>query len=261
MQEFKNLNLKIEDKIAVITIDRPQVLNALNYATLHDLDSCITEIKGNKEVSVVIITGAGEKSFVAGADIKEMSQMNAIEGREFARYGQEVFANIENLPQPVIAAVNGFALGGGCELACACDFRYASENAKFGQPEVGLGITPGFGGTQRLTRLVGRGMGKELIYAAGIIDAQEALRIGLVNKVLPQVELMPAVMKTAEKIKNNAKLAVQLAKVAVNRGIDADITTGVSYEGEVFGLCFATEDQKEGMKAYLEKRKPAFVEK
>lgn len=261
MQEFKNLNLNIEDKIAVITINRPQALNALNYETLHDLDCCITEIKGNKKVSVVVITGAGEKSFVAGADIKEMSQMNAIEGREFGRYGQEVFANIENLPQPVIAAVNGFALGGGCELACACDFRYASENAKFGQPEVGLGITPGFGGTQRLTRLVGRGMGKELIYAAGIIDAQEALRIGLVNKVLPQAELIPAVMKTAEKIKNNAKLAVQLAKVAVNRGIDADITTGVSYEGEVFGLCFATDDQKEGMKAYLEKRKPAFIEK
>jgi len=165
------------------------------------------------------------------------------------------------LPQPVIAAVNGFALGGGCELACACDFRYAADNAKFGQPEVGLGITPGFGGTQRLTRLVGRGMGKELIYVAGIIDAQEALRIGLVNKVLPQAELMSAVMKTAEKIKNNAKVAVQLAKVAVNRGIDADITTGVSYEGEVFGICFSTEDQKEGMKAYLEKRKPTFIEK
>ena len=258
MQEFKNLNLKIEDNIAVITINRPQALNALNYETINDLDCCITEIKGNQKLSVVVITGAGEKAFVAGADIVEMSRMNAIEGREFGRYGQEVFAKIENLPQPVIAAVNGFALGGGCELACACDFRYAADNAKFGQPEVGLGITPGFGGTQRLPRLVGRGMGKELLYTASIIDAQEALRIGLVNKVLPQTELMEEVMKVARKISKNAKIAVQLTKAAVNHGIDADINTGVAYEGEVFGLCFATDDQTEGMSAFAEKRKSEF---
>lgn len=258
MSGLKNLNFKVEDGIALIEINRSKALNALNYETLQELDYCVTEIKGNPAVAVVVITGAGEKAFVAGADIVEMSKMNAIEGREFGNYGQEVFAKVENLPQPVIAAVNGFALGGGCELACACDFRYAAENAKFGQPEVGLGITPGFGGTQRLPRLVGRGVGKELIYTAGIIGAQEALRIGLVNKVLPQAELMEAVLKVANKIKNNAKVAVQLAKIAVNRGIDADITTGVAYEGEVFGLCFSTEDQEEGMAAFVEKRNPKF---
>lgn len=258
MQEFKNLNFKVEDNVAIVKINRPQALNALNYETLHELGRCLTEIKGNQNVSVVVITGAGEKAFVAGADILEMSKMNAIEGREFGRYGQKVFAEIENLSQPVIAAVNGFALGGGCELACACDFRYAADNAKFGQPEVGLGITPGFGGTQRLPRLVGRGMGKELLYTASVIDAQEALRIGLVNKVLPQAELMREVLKVAKKIGGNAKIAVQLAKTAVNHGIDADMTTGVAYEGEVFGLCFATEDQTEGMSAFAEKRKPLF---
>ncbi|MHC1714179.1 MAG: short-chain-enoyl-CoA hydratase [Acidaminococcaceae bacterium] len=258
MPEFKNLNFKIEEKIAFIEINRPKSLNAINYETLQELDRCVTRIKENPAIAVVVITGAGEKAFVAGADIMEMSKMNAIEGREFGRYGQEVFAKIENLPQPVIAAVNGFALGGGCELACACDFRYASDNAKFGQPEVGLGITPGFGGTQRLPRLVGRGMSKELLYAASVIDAKEALRIGLVNKVLPQAELMEEVMKVARKISNNAKIAVQLAKAAVNHGIDADITTGVAYEGEVFGLCFATEDQTEGMGAFAEKRKSEF---
>ncbi len=187
-----------------------------------------------------------------------MSTKNAVEGRVWGQVGQNIFTEIENLPQPVIAAVNGFALGGGCELACACDIRYASENAKFGQPEVGLGITPGFGGTQRLTRVVGRGHAKELIYTANIIDAQEALRIGLVNKVVPQAELMDAVMKLAKTITKKAPVAVQLAKAAINRGINCDVVTGISYEAEVFGLCFATADQKEGMKAFIEKRKPTF---
>ncbi len=258
MPEFKKLNLKIEEGIAIIEINRPRALNALSYETLQELDCCVSGIKSDPEVAVVIITGAGEKSFVAGADIVAMSTMSAIEGRDFGRYGQEVFAMVENLPQPVIAAINGFALGGGCELACACDFRYAADSAKFGQPEVGLGITPGFGGTQRLPRLVGTGIGKELLYTGNIIDAQEALRIGLVNKVLPHGELMEAVMKVAKKIRSNAKVAVQLSKIAVNRGIHADMTTGVAYEGEVFGLCFSTDDQKEGMSAFSEKRKAIF---
>lgn len=255
---YENINYIVENGIATIAINRPKALNALNLATLTELKDVVEKIAVDKAIQVVIITGAGEKSFVAGADIVEMSTKNAVEGRVWGQVGQNIFTEIENLPQPVIAAVNGFALGGGCELACACDIRYASENAKFGQPEVGLGITPGFGGTQRLTRVVGRGHAKELIYTANIIDAQEALRIGLVNKVVPQAELMDAVMKVAKTITKKAPVAVQLAKAAINRGINCDVVTGISYEAEVFGLCFATADQKEGMKAFIEKRKPTF---
>ena len=255
---YENINYTAENGIATIAINRPKALNALNLATLTELKDVVEKIAVDKTVQVVIITGAGEKSFVAGADIVEMSTKNAVEGRVWGQVGQNVFTEIENLPQPVIAAVNGFALGGGCELACACDIRYASENAKFGQPEVGLGITPGFGGTQRLTRVVGRGHAKELIYTANIIDAQEALRIGLVNQVVPQAELMDAVMKVAKTITKKAPVAVQLAKAAINRGINCDVVTGIAYEAEVFGLCFATADQKEGMKAFIEKRKPTF---
>lgn len=255
---YENINYTVENGIATIAINRPKALNALNLATLTELKDVVEKIAVDKAVQVVIITGAGEKSFVAGADIVEMSTKNAVEGRVWGQVGQNIFTEIENLPQPVIAAVNGFALGGGCELACACDIRYASENAKFGQPEVGLGITPGFGGTQRLTRVVGRGHAKELIYTANIIDAQEALRIGLVNKVVPQAELMDVVMKLAKTITKKAPVAVQLAKAAINRGINCDVVTGISYEAEVFGLCFATADQKEGMKAFIEKRKPTF---
>ena len=239
---YENINYTVENGIATIAINRPKALNALNLATLTELKDVVEKIAVDKAVQVVIITGAGEKSFVAGADIVEMSTKNAVEGRVWGQVGQNIFTEIENLPQPVIAAVNGFALGGGCELACACDIRYASENAKFGQPEVGLGITPGFGGTQRLTRVVGRGHAKELIYTASIIDAQEALRIGLVNKVVPQAELMDAVMKLAKTITKKAPVAVQLAKAAINRGINCDVVTGISYEAEVFGLCFATAD-------------------
>ena len=255
---YENINYTVENGVATIAINRPKALNALNLATLTELKDVVEKIAVDKAVQVVIITGAGEKSFVAGADIVEMSTKNAVEGRVWGQVGQNIFTEIENLPQPVIAAVNGFALGGGCELACACDIRYASENAKFGQPEVGLGITPGFGGTQRLTRVVGRGHAKELIYTANIIDAQEALRIGLVNKVVPQAELMDVVMKVAKTITKKAPVAVQLAKTAINRGINCDVVTGISYEAEVFGLCFATADQKEGMKAFIEKRKPTF---
>ena len=259
--DYENLMFAVEDGIATITLNRPKALNALNLATLTELKDVVGKIAVDSAIKVVIITGSGNKSFVAGADIVEMSTKNPVEGRVWGQTGQDIFTAIENLPQPVIAAVNGFALGGGCELACACDIRYASENAKFGQPEVGLGITPGFGGTQRLPRTVGRGYAKELIYTAAMIDAQEALRIGLVNKVVPQAELMDTVMKLAKKIAKNAPVAVQLAKAAINRGINCDVVTGISYEAEVFGLCFATADQKEGMGAFIEKRKATFTGK
>ena len=256
--DYQNILCAVENGIATITINRPKALNALNLDTVTELKDAIEKIAVDKAVKVVVITGAGEKSFVAGADIKEMATKTPAEGREWGQFGQNVFTEIENMPQPVIAAINGFCLGGGCELSCACDIRYASENAKFGQPEVGLGITPGFGGTQRLTRVVGRGQAKELIYTGGMIGAEDAKAIGLVNKVVPQEELMPAVLKLAGKIANNAPVAVQLSKAAINRGINCDVVTGIAYEAEVFGLCFSTNDQKEGMAAFVEKRKPTF---
>ena len=256
--DYQNILFAVEDGIATITINRPKALNALNQATVSELKDVVEKIAADKAIKVVIITGAGAKSFVAGADIKEMASKNAAEGREWGQFGQNVFTEIENLPQPVIAAINGFALGGGCELACACDFRYAAENAKFGQPEVGLGITPGFGGTQRLPRVVGRGYGKEMIFRANMIDAQEAHRIGLVNKVVPQEELMDTCKKVAKEIMGNAPIAVQLAKTAINRGINCDVVTGIAYEDEVFALCFSTADQKEGMDAFVNKRAKHF---
>ncbi|MCH4179303.1 MAG: enoyl-CoA hydratase-related protein [Megasphaera sp.] len=258
---YQNIEFTKEDGIGVLTINRPKALNALNTDTVVELNDCVSKIENDPEVKVLIVTGGGKKSFVAGADIVEMSTKNAIEGRHFGKISQDTFTRIENLPQPVIAAVNGFALGGGCELACACDFRYASENAKFGQPEVGLGITPGFGGTQRLPRVVGRGYGKEMIFRANMINAQEAHRIGLVNAVMPQEELMDYAKKVAKEIAGNAKIAVQLAKSAVNRGINCDVVTGIAYEDEVFGLCFSTDDQKEGMAAFVEKRAKHFTDK
>ncbi|ERT58115.1 short-chain-enoyl-CoA hydratase [Megasphaera vaginalis (ex Srinivasan et al. 2021)] len=257
--EYKNIKFEKNNGVGILTIDRPKALNALNFETVSELNACIECIEKDQDVKVLVITGGGNKSFVAGADIKEMSTKNPVEGRIFGKAGQDVFTRIENLPQPVIAAVNGFALGGGCELACACDFRYASDNAKFGQPEVGLGITPGFGGTQRLPRVVGRGYGKELIFRANVINAEEAYRIGLVNKVVPQDQLMEEVFKVANQIAGNAKVAVQLSKAAINRGINCDVVTGISYEDEVFALCFSTEDQKEGMAAFIEKRDKHFT--
>lgn len=258
---YSNILFTKENGIGVLTVNRPEKLNALNTETIMELNDCIGKIENDSEIKVLIITGGGKKSFVAGADILEMSMKNAVEGRNFGKIAQDTFTRIENLPQPVIAAVNGYALGGGCELACSCDFRYCSDNAKFGQPEVGLGVTPGFGGTQRLPRIVGRGYGKELIYTADMIDSQEAYRIGLVNKVCPQDQLMDECLKTAKKICNNAKIAVQLSKSAINRGINCDIVTAIAYEDEVFGLCFATEDQKEGMAAFLGKREKQFAGK
>lgn len=261
MAEFENLLYEKADGIGTVTINRPKALNALNAATVSELNTLIDEITADHEVKVVIVTGAGPKSFVAGADITEMRPLNAFQGRAWGKQGQDVFTKLENLPQPVIAAVNGFALGGGCELAMACDIRIASEKARFGQPEVGLGITPGFGGTQRLPRLVGKGRAKELLYTADMIDASEAYRIGLVNKIAKPEELMDAAKALAQKIMAKSQTAVQLCKAAVNKGIEADLVTGIAYESEAFGLCFATEDQKEGMTAFVEKRKPAFTGK
>ena len=241
-------------QIGIITINRPKALNALNSEVLDELKTVVESID-MKEVRCLIITGAGEKSFVAGADIAEMSGLSAAEGEAFGKKGNDIFRMIEMLPVPVIAAVNGFALGGGCELSMCCDFRICSENAMCGQPEVGLGITPGFGGTQRLARLVGPGMAKQLIYTAKNIRAEEALRIGLVNAVYPLEQLIPEAEKLAARIASNAPIAVRACKKAVNEGLEADMDAAIVLEEKLFGSCFGTHDQKEGMSAFLEKRK------
>lgn len=256
--EFNNVILEKSGKIAVVKINRPKALNALNTETLKELDIVITELEHDKDIFAVILTGEGEKAFVAGADITEMKELSSIEGRNFGILGNKVFRKLENLDKPVIAAVNGFALGGGCELAMSCDIRIASTKAKFGQPEVGLGITPGFGGTQRLARLVGLGAAKELIYTAKIIKADEAYRIGLVNKVVEPEKLLDEAKELADTITAQAPIAVKLCKAAINRGIQCDIDTALAYESEVFGECFSTEDQKEGMTAFVERREKSF---
>ena len=240
--------------IGVITMNRPEALNALNDQVLKDLDAVLDAAEANDEVLVLILTGAG-RSFVAGADIGQMKDFTPVQAKQFGMYGNSVFLKLENFPKPVIAAVNGFALGGGCELSMACDIRLASEKAKFGQPEVGLGITPGFGGTQRLARLVGPGMAKQLIYTAKNIKADEALRIGLVNAVYPAQELLPAAEKLAGTIAKNAPIAVRACKKAINDGLQVDMDRAVTIEEKLFGSCFETADQKEGMGAFLEKRK------
>lgn len=253
--ELKNVILEKEGHLAIVTMNRPKALNALNSETLKDLDAVITDLENDNDIYAVILTGAGEKSFVAGADIAEMKDLDEKQGQEFGKLGNDVFLRLENLNKPVIAAINGFALGGGCEISMACDIRIASETALFGQPEVGLGITPGFGGTQRLARIVGLGIAKELIYTAKNIKADEAYRIGLVNKVVPLENLMDEAKKMASKIIANAPVAVRLCKDAINRGMQVSIDKAVAIEAEDFGKCFATEDQKEGMSAFLEKRK------
>ncbi len=255
--EFKNLLLEKNEGICTIKINNPQSLNALNAQVLQDLDSAFDLLSNDEEVSVIILTGEG-KAFVAGADIAYMNELNVEQAKKFSEDGARIFRKIETLNKVVIAAVNGFALGGGCELAMACDFRIASEKAKFGQPEVGLGITPGFSGTQRLPRLVGLGRAKELIFTGGHIDAEEAYRIGLVNKVINKDSLMEETYALAKKIKSNSSSAIRYAKEAMNKGIETDIETGISIEANLFGLCFAHRDQKEGMTAFAEKRRPNF---
>ena len=258
--EYKNIVLQKEDKVAVLTISRPKALNALNSETLKELDLAIDEIANDDKIYAVIITGAG-KAFVAGADITEMKDLDVMGGRRFGNLGNKVFRKLETLEKPVIAAVNGFALGGGCELSMACDIRIASVKAKFGQPEVGLGITPGFGGTQRLSRLVGLGMAKELIYTAKIINAEEALRIGLVNKVVALEDLLVEAKALANTIAGQAPITVSLCKAAINKGMQLDIDSALSYESEIFGECFSTEDQSSGMTAFLEKTEKCFKNK
>ena len=243
-----------EGFVGVVTINRPKALNALNSGVLEELEATFDQVD-LETTRVIILTGAGAKSFVAGADIAEMSTLTKEEGEAFGKKGNDVFRKIETFPLPVIAAVNGFALGGGCEISMSCDIRICSENAVFGQPEVGLGITPGFGGTQRLARIIGVGKAKEMIYSASNIKAEEAYRIGLVNAVYPQEELMDMAKKLANKIARNAPIAVRACKSAMNEGLDVDMDKAIVVEEKAFGSCFETEDQVEGMKAFLEKRK------
>lgn len=245
----------IDGHIATITINKPQVLNALSTEVLTDLKQVLDEIEKIENIYAVIITGAGEKSFVAGADIAEMKDKNPKQATEYAEFANGIFFRIENFHCPVIAAVNGFALGGGCELAMACDIRIASETARFAQPETGLGITPGFGGTQRLPRLVGAGRAKELIYTGRTIKADEALAIGLVNKVTKPEALMQETLAMAQTICQKAPFAIKKAKEAINRGLQVSIDKAIAIETEEFAQCFATEDQKMAMTAFVKKEK------
>lgn len=258
---YENLLVGISGKIATVTINRPKSLNALNPATIRELKSVLEEIAARDDVGVVLLTGAGEKAFVAGADISEMRGFTAAQALEFALFGQGVLEFLERMPQPVIGVVNGYALGGGCEVAMACDMLIASENARFGQPEVTLGIIPGFGGTQRLPRLVGRNLAKELVLTGEMITAQRAYEIGLVNKVVPQSELMKTAREFAGRILAKGPFAIRTAKMAMNRGLDLDLSNGCALEAGVFAAGFATADRAEGMAAFLEKRKPTFTGK
>ena len=258
---YKNLLLDINEHIAVLTLNRPDKLNALNHETLVELQQALEFLKNDANIFVVIITGSGEKAFVAGADISEINKLNMLEGKKFAEFGQSVFSMIEKFDKPVIAAVNGFALGGGCELALSCHIRLASENAKFGQPEVNLGIIPGYGGTQRLTRLINSGRAAEMILTADMIDASEALRIGLVNKVYPQSELQSKAFEMASKIASKGQQAIRLALKAIKVVDEVSSREGQNIEATLFALCCGTEDFKEGTQAFLEKRKPTFTNK
>ncbi len=257
---MNNLKLEVADEIAVLSITRPAALNALNSETLDELNTCLTEIEARDDIKVVILTGGPDKkdnpykSFVAGADISEMVNFSAAEARAFGKKASVPFFKLQNMRQVTIAAINGFALGGGCEIAMACDIRIAAENAIFGQPECGLGIIPGFGGTQRLARLVGMGRAKEIIFTCENIDAAEAYRIGLVNKVVPAEELMDTAKKMAAKIASNASYAVSIAKAAINNGYDMDIQNAVEMEANLFGVTCFTHDKTEGMTAFLERR-------
>ena len=259
--DYNNITCDVENSTAVVTINRPKALNALNRDTLEELISCFHTLSENDSVLAVIITGHGEKAFVAGADISYMKDFDALQGRRFGRLGQQTMRAIETFRRPVIAAVNGFALGGGCELALACDIRIASANARFGQPEVNLGVTPGFGGSQRLPRLVGKGHGAELLFTGDIIDAEEACRIGLVNRVVEPSALLPECLKIAAKISAKGILAVELCKELVNSGMEMDLDRACMYEADLFGMCFASPEQKEGMSAFLEKRPADFKTK
>jgi len=258
---YQTLKLEFDKNTAIITINRPDKLNALNSQVIDELEKCLNSLNTNDDVYVVIITGAGEKAFVAGADISQLNMLNMIEGKEFAERGQAVFNLIENLNKPVIAAVNGFALGGGCELALSCHIRLASDNAKFGQPEVNLGTIPGFGGTQRLTRLINSSRSMEMILTGNMIDANEAYRLGLVNKVYPLNDLLLKAKEMAALIAAKGQYAIRLALKAVNICDEVSESEGLNYEASLFALSCGTEDFKEGTSAFLEKRKANFKNK
>lgn len=252
------LQLTIESGIALLTLDRPKALNALNSALLTELNTCLSELEHNEVVKVIILTGAGEKAFAAGADISELAMATPVEGRAVGQLAQGTFGMLEKLPQVTIAAVNGFALGGGCELAMACDIRIASSKARLGIPEVTLGVIPGFGGTQRLSRLVGLGMAMELLATGRQVDAGEAIGIGLVNRIVEPDELMISCLEMARQIAGNSTTAIALGKEAVCSGLETDLAHGLELERKAFALSFATADQKEGMNAFLEKRHANF---
>lgn len=256
--EFKYLLVDSEDGVATLTINRPQALNALNFETLQELKVYFTRVQTDPETKVVIITGAGEKAFVAGGDLSGMAPLDPMEARASAQLAQQVLNLIEQGTRPVIAAINGYALGGGCELAMACDIRIIAENARFGQPEVNLGIIPGWGGTQRLPRLIGKGKALEMLLTGDMIDAAEALRIGLANRVVPSDRLLAEARAMAAKIAAKGQVAVRLCKEAVANGLEMESLRAARYEADLFALCFATEDQKEGMRAFLEKRVARF---
>ncbi|OEU60713.1 MAG: enoyl-CoA hydratase [Desulfobacterales bacterium PC51MH44] len=255
---YENILFQVEEGIATITFNRPKTLNALNADLLKEFSHALNEIAANEDVRVLIITGAGDKSFVAGADITELAAFNALQAKRFAETGHILMSTLQELPIPVIAAVNGFALGGGSEIALACDFIYASENAMFGLPEISLGIIPGFGGTQRLPRLIGKNLAKEMIFTGKMIPAAEANTIGMVNKVCSQEQLMGEVIKTAKTIASKGKVSLRAAKQAINSGMNVDLNTGCSIEVDAFALCMASPDAKEGTSAFLEKRKADF---
>jgi enoyl-CoA hydratase len=255
---LENLLLDVSEGIATVTINRPAAMNAMTESTLEELERVVAEIGQNRDIRVAILTGAGSKAFVAGADIAALRDMSPAQAREMALLAHRTYAAIEQSHKPFIAAVNGYALGGGCELSMACDIRIASENAKFGQPEINIGILPGFGGTQRLPRLVGKGRALEIILSGDMLDAAEALRIGLVNRVVPQAELAATARHLAQKIAAKGRVAIQLCKQAVVNGLEMDLTKACVYEAELFGYSFSTNDQKEGMSAFLEKRAAVF---
>lgn len=255
---YQNIIFQVEDGIATITFNRPKALNALNNELLNEFSSALDEIVENEDIRVLILTGAGEKSFVAGADITELATFDALQAKYFSAKGQNAISKLQELPIPVIGAVNGFALGGGSEMSLACDFIYASENAKFGLPEITLGLIPGFGGSQRLPRLISINMAKEMIFTGKMLSATEARDIGLVNKVCSPESLMEETLKTAKAIASKGKVSLREAKQAINNGMNADLQTGLNIECDAFALCMASEDAKEGTTAFLEKRKPVF---
>ena len=255
---YENIIFQVDAGIATITFNRPKALNAINSALLNEFSQALDEVAADENIRVLVLTGAGDKAFVAGADINQLAACNALTAKNFAAKGHSIIGKLQQLPIAVIAAVNGFALGGGTEIAIACDFIYASENAKFGQPEINLGLIPGFGGTQRLPRLIGPNKAKELVFTGKMISAAEAGQMGLVNKVVPQDQLMAEVIKTAREIASKGRLSLRTAKQAINYGLNADLATGIHIEIEGFGLCYGSSDAKEGTSAFLEKRKAAF---